>query len=213
VDPERQERRIFFPMLRHPGIAWFRVSLALLFAAPCASAQIVRVRTLEDSSRAPVGGAIVRLLRGDSTLAQGLTSAVGRVTLRAPAPGRYLLRVSRIGYAVSAPIPIEIAADETRGIDLTLPAVRVNLPTIIVRGQKQCGGLADERATAAVLWEQIRQALTRTQLSERSSRLFTRSTAFRELTRGGAVREEHRSPELTGSGKPFVTVSPMELAS
>jgi hypothetical protein len=200
-------------MLRLPGTAWFRVFLVFLLAAPCASAQIVRVRALEDSSRAPIGGAIVRLLRGDSTLAQGLTNPVGRVTLRAPAPGRYLLRVSRIGYAVSAPIPIDVAAGETRGIDLALPAVRVSLPTIVVRGQKQCGGLPDDRATAAVLWEQIRQALTRTQLSERSSRLFTRSTALRELTRGGAVREEQRSPEQTGTGKPFVTVSPAELAN
>src|SRR6185503_3857923 len=208
-----REHRIFLPMLRHPGTAWFRVLLVVLLAVPSANAQTVLVRALEDSSRAPLAGAMVRLLRGDSVLAQALTSAVGRVTLRAPSPGRYLLRVSRIGYAVSAPFPVELAAEETRGIDLTLPAVRVNLPTIIVRGDKQCGGLPDERATAAVLWEQIRQALARTQLSERSSRLFTRTTALRELTRGGAIREEHRSPELTGTGKPFVTVSPGELVS
>lgn len=200
-------------MPRHPGSPWCRFFLIALLAAPCASAQTVRVRVLEDSSRAPVGGAIVRLLRGDSTLVQGLTSAVGRVTLLAPAPGRYLLRVSRIGYAISAPIPIELAAGETRGIDLALPTVRVSLPTIVVRGKKQCGGLPDERATAAVLWEQIRQALTRTQLSERSPRLFNGDTAVRELTRGGVVREEHRSPERTGSGKPFVTRPPAELAS
>jgi len=200
-------------MPRSPGSPWRRSVLIALLAAPCASAQTVRVRALEDSSRAPIGGALVRLLRGDSTLAQGLTSSVGRVTLLAPAPGRYLIRVSRIGYAVSAPMPIEVAAGETRGIDLALPAVRVNLPAIVVRGKEQCGGLPDERATAAVLWEQIRQGLTRTQLSERSLRLFTRDTAVRELTRGGVVREEHRSPEQRSSGKPFVTRPPAELAS
>ena len=200
-------------MPRLSGSPWCRFLLISLLSAPVVSAQTVRVRALEDSSRAPVGGAMVRLLRGDSTLAQGLTSATGRVTLLAPAPGRYQLRVSRIGYAVSAPIPIEVVAGETRGIDVALPAARVSLPPVVVSSRSQCGGQPDERATAAMLWEQIRQALFRTQLSERSPRLFTGDTAVRELTRGGVIREEHRSPERTRSGKPFVTRPPAELAS
>jgi hypothetical protein len=200
-------------MPRLPGSLRSQYCLIALLVVPSASAQTVRVRALEDSSRAPVGGAMVRLLRGDSTLAQGLTGATGRVTLLAPAPGRYQLRVSRIGYAVSAPIPIEVVAGETRGIDVALPAARVSLPSVVVSSRSQCGGQPDERATAAMLWEQIRQALFRTQLSERSPRLFTGDTAVRELTRGGVIREEHRSPERTRSGKPFVTRPPAELAS
>jgi len=182
------------------------------FPASRSAAQTASVLVRDGPGGPPVAGAIVRLLQGDSVLAQGLTSEFGRVTLRAGAAGRFLLRVSRIGYDIGTATPIDLAAGETRPVELAERWNQIFLPEIIVEGKSPCGKATDERALAATLWDQIRQALTATSLSERSELTLHSRTVDRGLSAGGAVQEEHvSSPRVTGS-RPFVPLPPERLA-
>ncbi|HEY9518018.1 MAG TPA: carboxypeptidase-like regulatory domain-containing protein, partial [Gemmatimonadales bacterium] len=63
------------------------------------AAQQVDLQIREEGSRAPVAGAIVRLLGDRGVAAQGLTSEQGRIVLRAPTPGSYRIKVDRIGWS------------------------------------------------------------------------------------------------------------------
>ena len=65
--------------------------LLLLLSVGCAAslqAQTLELRLRDSTTRAPIVGAIVRLLRNDSVVTQALTSEVGTATLRAGAAGR-----------------------------------------------------------------------------------------------------------------------------
>jgi len=175
-------------------------------------AQTATVVVRETAAGPTVAGAIVRLFLGDSVIAQGLTSESGRVTLRAGGAGRFMIRVSRIGYAVSPPSPVLLVAGETRTVELAFMSERIRLPELVVQARTSCGKSASERALAATLWEQIRQALTATRISERAGLALRSRKLERTLTRGGVIVEEHFSrPRVTGS-RPFVPTRPEALA-
>ncbi len=188
------------------------ILLALLGGTGSALGQAITVRVLTDSLRTPVAGAIVRLLDGPRTVAQGLTNSAGRVMLRAPRPGGYWLKVGRIGFLTPPPWPIELAAGQDQQIDLRVSGDRVNLPPLTVEGERRCGTMADSGAVAALLWEQIRQALIATQLTQEGDRFFTTTLFTRELTRSRAIRAERWLPGRAGTGRPFVSAPPAELA-
>lgn len=186
------------------------LSQGLTWAALGAQTATAIVR--ETAAGPPVAGAIVRLLAGDSVIAQGLTSESGRVTLRAGGAGRFMLRVSRIGYAPSPPSPIDLAAGETRTVELAVLWERVQLPELTVQARTTCGKSPAERALAATLWEQVRQALTATRVSEGGGLAVRSRKEHRRLTRGGVILDEQRSePQVTGS-RPFVALRSEVLA-
>jgi hypothetical protein len=186
--------------------------LGLGLTAGRVAAQAAAVVVRDGPGGPPVTGAIVRLMRGDSVVAQGLTSEAGRVTLRGPAAGKYFLVVSRIGYAVGASTPVDLTSSETRPVELTASWNQIFLPEILVEGKTFCGKATEERALAATLWDQIRQALIATSLSERSGLTLHSRTVDRTVSASGVIREEQTSPaRLTGS-RPFVPVPPAQLA-
>lgn len=186
------------------------LSLALTGGELRAQSAAVVVR--EGAGGPPVVGAIVRLLAGDSVIAQGLTTEAGRLTLRASRAGPFTLRVSRIGYATSPPFPIDLAAGETRTVELAVLWERVQLPELTVQGRMSCGRTDAERALAATLWEQVHQALTATRLSERAGLALRSRKVVRRLTRGGVIREEQFTQPRVSGGRPFVTLPAAALA-
>jgi len=193
---------------------WLPLSFLVLGLGPTTrlAAQAAAVVLRDGPAGPPVAGAVVRLLRGDTVLAQGLTSDAGRITLRAPSPGRYALRASRIGYAVGGTTPIELAAGQTLAVELAVAWQQILLPEITVDAKSPCGKATAERGLAATLWEQIRQALTATSLSERSGLTLHSQSVDRSLSASGAIRDEQISvARLTGS-RPFVPLPPEELA-
>lgn len=187
------------------------VLLGAGLAAGRLSAQTAVVTVRDGPGGPPVAGAIVRLLRGDTLVVQGLSGEAGRVTLTARAPGRYALQVSRIGYAVSARTPIELAAGETRMVELAATAERIMLPEIVVEGSTPCK-ITFESSIAATLWEQIRRALTATALTEASGLTLNARTLDRSLTASGAIREEQISPARATGSRPFAPLPPADLA-
>ncbi len=196
----------------HSIRTWAGILLALLGGTGAARGQSVTVRVLTDSLRTPVAGAIVRLLDGPRTVALGLTNPAGRVVLRASHPGGYSLKVGRIGFLTPPPWPIELAAGQDQQIDLRVSNDRVNLPPLTVEGERHCGAPVDSGAVAALLWEQIRQALIATQLTQKSDRFFTTTMFARELTRSRAIRAERWLPGRAGTGNPYASAPSAELA-
>ena len=83
----------------------FLLTALVLLSAASAGAQTVELRLKEETTGAPIAGAIVRLLGEKGPVAQGLSNETGRLVLRAPAPGSYRLKVDRIGWSglVTAP--------------------------------------------------------------------------------------------------------------
>ena len=197
---------------------WSRVSVILLGLlgglgpGAVVQAQSLTVRVVEDSSKVPLPGALVRVLRRDSLVAQGLAADGGRVTLAIPGPGRYVVRVGRIGYVVRETWTVDLAADEARTLEVVLAGERVVLPAVVVTGERRCGRTGDEGSTAATLWDQIREALMATRLAQQSPTRFRIATVERELTANGAIVREERSRPRTGHGNPFGTLPPARLA-
>lgn len=111
--------------------------LALAFAAP-ASAQVTLVTgTVRDaSSGAPINAALVAL---DGTSARAISVQDGSFALRAPAPGRYDLRVQGYGYSeLTRPIVVsegmEPLALELRPLPVLLDSLTVGQRRVDVDG-------------------------------------------------------------------------------
>ncbi len=74
----------------------------------------------------PVEGAVVTLLQGEDSRATGLSGEDGRFRIAGVAPGRYTLRVERLGFAVFEE-EIDLVAGATLTRDLELDASAITL--------------------------------------------------------------------------------------
>lgn len=144
--------------------AGMRRILPLVFLLTAAVAthlhsQSVRGRLVVGDSELPVGGAHVVLLDAAGTeVAMTTSSGTGRFALRAPAGGRYLLRVARIGFSPWYH-PLELEPDQTLDLVLSPTGTRFVLPSIEVAGGVYCGARAQGDSLSAMIWEQARIAL------------------------------------------------------
>lgn len=182
--------------------------LTVLLTAPVA-AQSIRVRTVEVETGRAVPGAIVVLL--DSTgrrLVQGLTDDLGRISLTPPAPGLYRVKADRIGHpGVTSDL---FSSDTTSSLTLEMPAERFELPEIAVSSSSVCG--RSENAETAQLWEEIRKALSASQITassqsvELSVRRFVRYRSLR-----GQLRRDSTTRTFTTRLSPFITDDPASL--
>jgi hypothetical protein len=190
------------------------LALASLTAPPGVAAQVLELRLRDDSTRAPLAGAIVRLLGQGGHVAQGLTDELGRVTLRAPAPGQYNMRIDRIGFQGAVAGPVALAAGDTLRQELVLPGDRMILPTIVAEGESHCDLEQQGGTPAAALWTDIRTALTANLLTQERGAVPIRTTLFeRDVTRAGTVGPERRLGTRLVTGRPFATLTPADLAA
>ncbi len=140
--------------------------VALIAARPTvAPAQVIELLLREDSTRAPVGGAIVRLVGPAGVASMGLTDERGRIALRAPTPGAYRIRIDRIGWTGLLTEPLDVKEGETIRKEIPMKSSRVFLPTVTVRGATRCGRNLRDPGLTAVVWEEIEKALTATLIS------------------------------------------------
>ena len=184
------------------------IACAFLAASPGA-AQTIQVRTIEAQTGRPIGGAIVVLL--DSVgrrLKQGLTDDFGRISLVAPTAGTYRLKADRIGHPGVLGVPFSSA--ETRAIILEMPAERYELPELVVSETSACGrGESDE---TAVLWGEIRKALTASEITSSSEAVLLQVRRFlRRRTLSGALRSDSTTQTFSTRLAPFVTPDPGSL--
>lgn len=125
-------------------------------------AQVLNLRLVQPDSTSPIVGAFVVMT--DSVLGQvasGATDATGSLTLRTPAPGRYLLQIQRVGYTTG-----QMRGELTEGQELTLVLAptgsRVVAPPIDGSAEFACGPGAMNDPDLALLWQQARTGLSLT---------------------------------------------------
>ncbi|MEP7383225.1 MAG: carboxypeptidase-like regulatory domain-containing protein, partial [Gemmatimonadota bacterium] len=138
-------------------------------------AQLVRGRVSQETSAAPVAGALVELLFADSVDVRGasaLSDAAGGFELRAPAAGRYRLSAKRIGVRRYEGPPFTLGMGETRTESIVLAPVQFRLPEVVVTANALCAVNPRESRRVASLWDEARTALDATEISLRD-KLFS----------------------------------------
>lgn len=194
----------------YPMLVLFLLPAAIPSAAP---AQAIELRLREETTKAPVQGAIVRLLGSNGPVAQALTNEQGRVALSAPAPGIYHVKADRIGYRGVLIGPIEVAVGDTYRHDIDMPSTRLELPTIEVQGKSACKLDGQEGTLAAALWEEVQKALTAHELTRRQRAVPLHVRLFhRELDRNGNALREWVYLSSLVHGQPFSSAPAARLA-
>ena len=189
-------------------------TLLLGVTAGSLGAQGVRVQIIDDRTREPIGGAIVSLIDGTgSPVVEGLTAASGHRLLNPPSAGDYRILVRRVGYVpVSSPV-IAIPAGQTIPYVLAVTGQRVVLPSVVSRARRACRSQVDEVARTSVLWEEIRKALTASELTRSEGySAIQRRVLEREVDDEERITRETWSPWHTTRDAPFVAVDPAELS-
>lgn len=116
-------------MKAHPAI--LTVFLFTSVWTPSA-AQVLSGRVLESSSGRPVGDALVSLVASGRVVSMVESDVMGRFRLQAAAPGRYSLRVHRIGYESVSTESLAVAAGENVDVVLRLWVSAVPLTPLVV---------------------------------------------------------------------------------
>ena len=193
---------------------------ALLTLAACvvpapAAAQMVRGAVVDSVTHAPLADVTVVLLdSAGSRAAATLASGRGRFVLRAPGPGRYQLRVQRIGYQSTMSALFAARRGDTLDQRVVGPGVPVALP-VVVQDRRRCDIQPAEGSDAATLWEEVRKALEATALTEDQGRLRVKLVEYaRELDRSATHVRWQRHSERSGSVQtPYASPPPDELST
>ena len=153
--------------------ATIAVAFTLSVAASAAGAQVVRGSVLLPDSATPAAGVLVSALdaRG-ATAARALTTDRGFFSLAVGSPGRYSLRVTRIGFRPTEVPAFEIGVTDTARVRIVLAAVPVSLAAVTVRERDECRVRPDTGLLISRIWEEARKAILISQLSEEGAPLF-----------------------------------------
>lgn len=154
----------------------FVIALAVAFvavaAARPAAAQMIHGRLVQEGTLVPLSGATVQLLdaRGEELDRVVTTNEAGTFVMRV-SPGRYTMRIRRIGFTPLITPIITLQADEVfEGTYRVSPAtIRLTTQRITARRNLELG--RDSFARRQELGKGV--FLTRTQLSEKDQREFS----------------------------------------
>ncbi|HTJ21386.1 MAG TPA: carboxypeptidase regulatory-like domain-containing protein, partial [Gemmatimonadaceae bacterium] len=204
-------------MLARP---WNRLAKAAVMAATSTvgasrlGAQTFR-GTVVDPAGQPVVGVIATLLDSASTVvARALSDATGQFRLSAPRAGVYRVRTLRIGYRPSVSGAMELAAGADATRRLVLDAIPLSLDTVRVDDRSVCR-LREADSTAIVFeaWEQVRAALTATQLTPFGHDLVTTTVAFQRALEpsGNRVRKQDVTVRTGYAREPWLARDPDSL--
>ena len=202
--------------LSRKGIAHFALWAAAALAAPLARAQSVRGTVVRPADGAGIPGVVVLLIDSrDSVVARALTNERGEYRVTARSAGTYRERTLRIGYRPFLSEPFSLAPGPELVRRLSLASLAFSLDTVRVVNVNSCGVRSDTATATFAIWEQIRAALTATQLSSGN-----RSSAARVVTYdrtleadGRRIREQHSALAGNYSARPWQAQSGSELHS
>ncbi len=143
------------------GLAVAALSAALSAGiAPPAAAQQISGTVRETDGGRPIGGGFVSLLNSAGEAVEAdFTAADGIFSFRAPGPGRYRIRVERIGYANWVTEPYEVRVGQPLTIAVEVPPDPVRLGDLRVEVTGSCLDDPSEGAALATVWEEARKAL------------------------------------------------------
>jgi hypothetical protein len=186
--------------------AYVLTLLTLVLLAPSAAhAQRLRLTLADTTGRAPVGGAIVTVLRDDrSTHLEAIVPASGVRTLSINAPGVYRLRIRRVGYRPFESDTLALVAGEDRAVALRLPEQRIPLVAVRTRSRTQCTGGGPFDDAAGELLESARTTLLSATLAWREQIEPIESFLVeRERSLSGVVRDSSWRRLDLRVGQPF----------
>jgi hypothetical protein len=188
--------------------------LSLLVAAP-ASAQLVRGSVVDSATSHTIGDFTVQLLDSTGTgVAAALAQADGRFSLRAPVPGRYSLRVLRIGFRRTETPPFQVGAGETVEQLVLMPQVSVALTGIRIVGLQRCQDLPAGGEALVTAWEEVHKAVQAVALTGSEQRLQVHLRDYtRDVSLDERIASNERSSEREGvSVRPYVSPDAASMA-
>ena len=191
-----------------------RLILILATMAPSsAAAQTVELRVIEDSSRRPLAGVVVRLVREGQPVIMGLSNPAGRVVLRAPSGGSYELRANRIGYEGMTPFRLVLEAGATVAQLVVMPRTVRRLPELTVTGDTRCRRSPGSGSLAAAIWEEVQTALSANRITAEQGLEIVHSIRYeRDLSPTREMLRERLLGSGVTRGQPFVSLPPRQLA-
>jgi len=205
-------------MMRRPR-HWL-VGLALLLATRGLDAQVVRGTVRERASNEGLSGTGVELLSQapsgvEVPVAAVLSDDRGAFALQAPAPGRFVLVVKRIGVRRFRSDRFVMRQGETINRDVSVDRLLFTLPEVLVSATTACSSDPREGERVAALWDEARTALLATQLSLRDRLYRARVTHYVRVLdpRSHRVTRETRSQADGIVAQPFSAVPPETLSA
>jgi hypothetical protein len=149
-----------------PGAGTRRIARALAILSAislpsAASAQVIHGTVSSAVGAGRVRGAVVLLVDSSlTTFARALTSDSGTFSIGAGAPGRFHLKVMRIGFRPTESLGFDLRRDTT--IDVALADIPVILPAVTTRDRNDCRLHPDTTEAGLLtfaLWDQARTAI------------------------------------------------------
>ena len=218
------EMRLSFRLRTSLRLAAFGAALAGTLA-PTIRAQTVRGRITAKANAEPVAGGIVALI--DSTGRAVVTTLAddrGVFLFSAPAPGRYSLRVERVGFHSTTAAPFALGVGDTVDLPVAIAGAGQSLRAVKVTADRRCVVRPQEGLAAAQLWDEARKALSATQLTQMAQaasrvrrdphRFVVRVRRFVRILHPQSL-SQLRSDEVESEGEsvtPFASVDPTLLA-
>jgi hypothetical protein len=193
---------------------------AALLPAPLAAQQVL-VRATDLGTGAPVPNALVSLVDGEGRAVDGgLTSDDGRRLLRAPAPGRYVVLVRRVGFRPERFDAEAPAAGAVRPVAIAVAGRPATLRPVVVREQARCGppgarGVRDGEDGVPLLqaWEALQTALDAARAARDEGEPLLEARRFERLLTpaGRPVAEHPRAWVRTRAARAFGAADPRAL--
>ena len=203
----------------------YAVAMLLLIGARIAGAQTISGRIVAQSDHAPVPGAIVALV---DTIGRAVVTKLaedsGTFSIAAPSPGRYAIRVERVGFRSIVSPSFVVRQGEAVEVPVTMTSEATSLRAIVVNADRRCLVRPQEGVATAQLWNEARKALRSTQLTQLARaaakarrdphRFLVRwRTTERDLDPGTLnVLHSTQFDQEDETVQPFATVDPERLA-
>ena len=219
-------RFVAWPRLRsrQSRVNWFSLTTrwslsvgAMLFlAASPALGQTVRGVITDRASGSPVPGVTIVLLdSANAPVKSTLSDEQGQFTVGAPSAGLYRLRLDAVGFFSETTSELRVVEGETPTRTVVFNRRIRDLPAITVTAKTVCVPAPEAGAAVAALWEEVRKALTVTQLSAEARRYRYDLVQYeRELDpRSKAVRRSRNWERLGITGETYESISADSLAN
>jgi hypothetical protein len=194
------------------------VALAVVLAAPAASAQGVRVQLVDEHANAPIAGALLSLKRAGRTMVERVSAGDGSRLLTVPPDTGYVVEVRRVGYQPFASPRFDVRMADTQALVLKVPAIRAVVPpptrpaTRPVECRAATTGPAG-RARAGELWHQMRTALASAEIVRAEAlEPLAISRYERVLSRTGDQLSEAPANGSAFGNRPFRSAPAAELS-
>lgn len=162
------------------------------------SGQTVRGETVDQTTLAPVEGALALLIDANGQEIDGaLSNAAGRFILRGKIPGQYTVRAERIGYRTTTTDPFTLESSQLFGIRMEMGETAIQLEELLIEGEQRCVVRPEEGLQVARVWEEARKALTVQDWTDREGLYRFQMFGYQRDLDPGALRVRAETRHVT----------------